>query len=513
MKLLNSRLGAMVILIAVIAAAQLSAQPVPSNPIAQPVHVSSEGIGQVLIYPYYTTRSGWSTLLSIVNNDSINGKALKVRFLEGRNGALVGSLNVFLAADDIWTGAVVAGNADDQPARLVTNDWSCTFPSFRKGITEAGGRADPVFQFDNNGYVTDSDILELKTMDRTREGSIEVIEMASIPIDRKAPTLLAAQIYSLFGLPLCARVADADLPGYSAHITAPSGGLSGSATLINALAGSSAEYSPVALDGFWEVNGASPQLTSSTSPLPDLSSGGNRAANVNYEGKSYFSNFSRSIDALSAVLMTNQLLGEHAYTIDGVIGTTWVMNTPTKRFYTQGVATPPFGAAWATQTGAACDEVMLYSTDRDGVTINFSDDFSARPPLPPFMGLCFTAQVLGFGGSYYGRDAMFGSKNIYGGGYAAQQNGGSLVITAGKEGGKTRLVPSAAGAQLASLSGSVASMDTLTGAVTLTSGKHTFYGLPMVGVVLSFSSFKTGNPQQNFASGFRLNSTRRITSP
>ena len=99
---------------------------------AQPVSLNPEGIGQVLIYPYYTTRAGWTTLLSIVNNDAANGKAIKLRFLEGKNGAPVASLNVFLAADDVWTGAVVAGSSEDQPAMLVSNDGSCTWPNLRR---------------------------------------------------------------------------------------------------------------------------------------------------------------------------------------------------------------------------------------------------------------------------------------------------------------------------------------------------------------------------------------------
>ena len=86
---------------------------------AQPVSLSAEGIGQVLIYPYYTVRNGWTTLLSIVNNDSVNGKAVKVRFLEGKNGASVASFNLFMAPDDIWTGAVVPDSSDTKGARLI----------------------------------------------------------------------------------------------------------------------------------------------------------------------------------------------------------------------------------------------------------------------------------------------------------------------------------------------------------------------------------------------------------
>lgn len=164
---------------------------------AQPVHVSAEGVGQVLIYPYYTTRNGWSTLLSIVNNDAANGKAIKLRFLEGKNGALVASLNVFLAADDIWTGAVVAGSSANDPPKLVSNDNSCTWPILRtRGtITETGTVVVPSnFEFSNRAYVADGDAAALQTIDRTREGYVEVIEMASIPSSSVPRSALAQQI-------------------------------------------------------------------------------------------------------------------------------------------------------------------------------------------------------------------------------------------------------------------------------------------------------------------------------
>ena len=108
---------------------------------AEPVHINPEGICQVLIYPYYTVRAGWTTLLSIVNNDSANGKAIKLRFLEGKNGALVASLNIFLAPSDVWIGAVLPGSGNDAPPQLASNDKSCTFPSLRTGAAGASNLA------------------------------------------------------------------------------------------------------------------------------------------------------------------------------------------------------------------------------------------------------------------------------------------------------------------------------------------------------------------------------------
>ena len=56
---------------------------------AQAVNLNPDGLGQVLIYPYYTTRTdgagnAYNSLLSVVNSTA-SVKAVKVRFLEGKN--------------------------------------------------------------------------------------------------------------------------------------------------------------------------------------------------------------------------------------------------------------------------------------------------------------------------------------------------------------------------------------------------------------------------------------------
>ena len=482
---------------------------------AQPVSLSPDGIGQVLIYPYYTVRNGWTTLLSIVNNDSANGKAVKVRFLEGKNGASVASFNLFLGPDDIWTGAVLPGASDEQPARLVSKDNSCTYPLLNPFPPPASSGAG--LSFSNQAYVADGDSLALQTLDRTREGYIEVIEMASIPLDRSSPSALMKLIYPFFGFSYqqdaCGLLSDAELSKYAAQISPPTGGLSGAATLLNAFGGSSAEYTPVALNGFWTTSSSlTPALTASTASTPNLSSGGNTTAQYFYDGKTYFSKFSRSIDSVSATLMSTELLGEHAHTKDGVIGTTWVVSVPTKRFYTQGDATPPFVRKWDIATGVACDDATFTSADRNAYVDRIPPDVGTRPP-GPILGLCFATGALNFDPyNVYGTaNGIF--YDVFAVNRPGTQNGGSDVIIAGKEGGKTRLKPSSLSATLTSISGSVTTVDLATGQLNTVFGPHTLYGLPMIGVAFSQSSFKTGNPQQNYASGFRLQSTRRITTP
>ncbi|HXU54529.1 MAG TPA: hypothetical protein VN744_03790, partial [Casimicrobiaceae bacterium] len=82
---------------------------------AQAVNLNPDGLGQVLIYPYYTTRAdaggnAYTSLLSVVNTTS-SAKAVKVRFLEGKSSKEVLDFNLFLSKHDVWTAAIFASGA------------------------------------------------------------------------------------------------------------------------------------------------------------------------------------------------------------------------------------------------------------------------------------------------------------------------------------------------------------------------------------------------------------------
>src|ERR1700676_5390316 len=98
---------------------------------ADAVNVNPNGLGQVLIYPYYTVRAdnhgnAYNSLLTVVNSTS-STKAVKVRFLEGKNSREVIDFNLFLSPFDVWTGAVIPSPLT-AGGRLVTFDGSCTLP-------------------------------------------------------------------------------------------------------------------------------------------------------------------------------------------------------------------------------------------------------------------------------------------------------------------------------------------------------------------------------------------------
>ena len=142
---------------------------------AQAVSVNPDGLGQALIYPYYTVRdaaSPWrriNSLLSVVNSTA-SAKAVKVRFLEGRNSREVLDFNLYLSAKDVWTAAIIptAGRCRHLHQRQVLHD--------ADGVVQRRV-ADP---FVNFAYSGSNDDKAGTSLDRTREGYVEIIEMGDV---------------------------------------------------------------------------------------------------------------------------------------------------------------------------------------------------------------------------------------------------------------------------------------------------------------------------------------------
>jgi hypothetical protein len=135
---------------------------------AEAVNLNPEGLGQALIYPYYTVRNGangfaYNTLLSVVNTTA-SAKAVKVRFLEGKNSKEVLDFNLFLSKFDVWTAAIVA---TANGGAVTSTDNSCILPN----QLPAAGQPFVNFAYSSDG--ADS------SLDRTREGYVEILEMAT----------------------------------------------------------------------------------------------------------------------------------------------------------------------------------------------------------------------------------------------------------------------------------------------------------------------------------------------
>jgi len=119
---------------------------------AQAVSVNPDGLGQVLIYPYYTVREqvtgqAYTSLLSVVNSTS-SAKAVKVRFLEGKNSREVLDFNLYLSAKDVWVAAILRTATG---AGIYTPDRSCTTPR----VSSSAATPTPFVEFGYTGSSAD----------------------------------------------------------------------------------------------------------------------------------------------------------------------------------------------------------------------------------------------------------------------------------------------------------------------------------------------------------------------
>src|SRR6476646_7539709 len=195
-----------------------------ASSIASAVALNPRGIGQVLIYPYYTVNAGQDTLFTLVNTAD-TAKVVRVRFLEGYNGRTVFATYVFLSAHDVWTAAITQV-ADDDGAKITTADASCTFPALPTRTAT----------FTSDDYGGSNDDTGPTSITRTREGEIEVIEAGDI-VPGSAAEAAITHVQNGQpggGVPPCTFATGAGAqPIALADLAAPSGGLYGSGAIVN----------------------------------------------------------------------------------------------------------------------------------------------------------------------------------------------------------------------------------------------------------------------------------------
>lgn len=294
------------------------------------VHISDDGQGQVLIYPYYTTRAGYDTYLSVLNTTALS-KALKVRFSEGKNSRELLGFNIYLSPYDIWTAAIV-NTANG--AKIITADKSCTAPAIPAegkdfvNFAYSGPATEGIQQTGGDGETT--------SLDRTREGYFEIIEMGTI-----TNTAINAAITHVNRVPANCTVVQAGsmdmspdstlvVGGQSARAFKANGGLSGTASLINVAGGMDYGYSPVVLEGF-SPPGVENIWSAGQSDYPNLSSA-DLTSLVRYMGSVVSSSWNKGSDAVSALLMHDNVINEFVLDDTTLSGTDWVITMPTKRY-------------------------------------------------------------------------------------------------------------------------------------------------------------------------------------
>jgi hypothetical protein len=466
-----------------------AAKPAPA------VNISDTGVGEALIFPYFLANGSASTLLSITNRTD-KPKALKVRVREGMNGASVFSFNLFLQASDVWTGALAAAGTVEA-AGIITVDASCTTPKISSAALSA---------FSTRNFNSDSP--SLRTADRTREGYIEVFEMATIE-----PTSLTGKDVSFSGEEYPARragcnlVSDQAIAANRADFLPPSGGLTGSATIVsNSM---STGYDAIALQSLGIRTGA----TNAESTSPDWTDVTNTTAML-IDGsdatnpRMIAARFDRGVDAVSALFMASALSGEYAFT--KVFGADWIVTMPTKRLYVNdGASLGPFDAPWngASGAGVAQTEVFPSSFTRDAMVP--SEDCGVSAPLDPITASWSTG-VFKFRES--NNDVATASALPSRNSRVWLQNGCWSARPAAQdpriEGGWGFLEftgPRANSRRLVSRSDSIV----ISSSGSQTIGPLTFSGLPAIGIAVSAAVFP-GAQSENFNSSYWLKATRLV---
>lgn len=129
--------------------------------------VEPGGVGHILFTPYYSTVNGNTTLISLVNTDMVNGKAIKVRFRGAANSDDVLDFTVLMSPGDVWTASIEPSASGF--AKIVSPDTSCVLP---RQIGTAG--------VDFRGFRLDEKLSAEAQAFHTREGYVEFLNMADI---------------------------------------------------------------------------------------------------------------------------------------------------------------------------------------------------------------------------------------------------------------------------------------------------------------------------------------------
>lgn len=405
---------------------------------AEAVHINPDGLGQVLIFPYYTVRGGQNTLITLINTQN-NTKAVKVRFLEGRNSREVLDFNLFLSPSDVWTGAIIQTT---NGARVVTNDNSCVTPSdlfLDNRPDTASGLQLSDFKNFNYGVVNGSliDSASFNTLDRTREGYFEVIEMGVIDDDAVDGNAIAAGTtaatvtgfikHNSAGVPAnCAALNAFDsftgntnpiqFPNTGATIVpvgnlmqAPRGGITGRASILNASSGANFTFSPTAFDA-WTT---AVSYSESGNLNPAISGAFPTTSNVFTAAGVVTTNWGATLvsgrNAMSATMMRNTVINEFLLDAGTASRTDWVVTFPTKRFHigngsSFAAGNAPFTPNFPNSATGACDGYGFSVFNREegptSTPITLLPNPSPLPPgAPPSAGstLCWEANVVPFG--------------------------------------------------------------------------------------------------------------------
>lgn len=322
---------------------------------------SHDGSGQAVLLPYYSVENGLSTVFA-VSNHADEPKAVRVVIAEGRNGRVALSYNVYLAARDTWSGAIVADQGSPPaPPRVLTIDTSCTSGTFPP---------EGVSMRELDFFGTRADGLGIG-VDRLTKGQIELIELGTLTGSAAA----LAQAKDCGALRSRFEPGGAWAANINADIAAPTGRLSGEAQLIEVERGVAFSTEPFSINGF--SNAA--RHSNGSTDYEDVRIYKPTSVNGNNEfvvdGNARISG-QRPADAVSLMLMAAELEGGFTISDDVDASTHFVLSFPTRAAYLDDLGggelpagtapIAPFAGVDVAAGGPYCVQTTWSSIDRDG---------------------------------------------------------------------------------------------------------------------------------------------------
>lgn len=413
---------------------------------AQAVNMNPDGLGQVLLYPYYTANDGNQTILSVVNTTS-NAKAVKVRFLEGFNSREVLDFNLYMSEYDVWVAAITVN--DEGGGKLLIPDTSCTVPY----LYAMGGEQD----FLDLAFTGDFDDGGPQDIGRTAEGHFEMIEMGTLTGDAEVNVRHEPANDDGIRMPLdCMELTtwwtdfagssddgiwyeeavsnndcepypddldDLEFAGCQAeeYTVRNSGGLFGAAAVVNANEGTMFSYDAKAIQGFDDTDDGIHFIPGTI--FPSLNSGSINDSWVFFgvpQNDAVFLDYDETVDAVSSVFMHDTIMNEYYTGGMANAATEWVITFPTKNFYADwwrmcevglvpaidcygdadneilpedAYARAPFTYVFGevdSDDNLLCEPVFLKTWDREEDTFNpTTPDNPIRPPVvSPSLPVC-----------------------------------------------------------------------------------------------------------------------------
>lgn len=294
------------------------------GPASAAVTLNAEGLGQGLLFPFFTTQNGQTTLIN-VHNQSDRAKALKVRIMEGHAGQEALTFNAYVRPNGRWSAALAApASGDEAPAVLSGNGSGCTVPQL--------AAAEPL-----RTYAYDGDNGP-QSPARTHRGYVEVVELGEF-----SPELAVATFgdnpQGCESLVTRMRAGGAWDVAPNAELTAPGGRLRGDAVIIDTADGTSFDYPALAFDGLADaprqrrLQGSDADLIGPR--LSDIAAGPGgdiRVELFDQDGAPVSLRYApeQGYQAISALLASSKVRG--VYNIEpGVAGRSeWVISRPTR---------------------------------------------------------------------------------------------------------------------------------------------------------------------------------------